>query len=288
MRLRRKFLTLSLLAFLCILWNVPFAVKAQAPIQVTATADINLRSGPQSNAKVISVIPTGTTPTATGRNKATSWLQVTFNSSTGWVSVRFVTTSGDLKTLPIVDNVAAPPPATGGSGGSPGGAVTGTVGSNGLSIREQPSASSKKLGQLSSGAVVTLTGRRGSSNGLWVRFSYQGQDAWLAGWLLKISGDVNSLPDVAPAPAPAPTQPPTNPPAKGQATLVFVNQLATTLHIKAQGPTPIDVNMGPNATLTFSVTPGNYHLEASAQEREGVGHDVTLAAGQTFTWYLHG
>jgi hypothetical protein len=46
--------------------------------------------------------------------------------------------------------------------------------------------------------------------------------------------------------------------------------------------------MGPNSTLTFVVTPGTYVLIASAPDRIQVSRTVTLAAGDQFTWILHG
>ena len=92
---------------------------------------------------------------------------------------------------------------------------------------------------------------------------------------------------VPPVAGSQPTQPP---PAgsSGNAKLIFVNQLSTTLHITASGPTSIDVNIAPNGAMTFNVSPGTYVLTASAQERIQVSHTVTLQPGGQFTWVLHG
>lgn len=285
MKLNRRIFVFLAIALLCIVWNAPLTLKAQAAIQVKTTADINLRSEPRANAQILVVIPAGTTLSAIGRNQQITWIQVTFTDKTGWVAATFLSTSGSLRSLPLTEGQAAPAPTSGG-GTAPAGAVTGTVGSSGLSIRQLPSATSKKLGLLPAGTVIVLTGRQGTGNRLWVRISFQGQDAWLAGWLLKISGDVTSLPAIEPpsaAPTPAPQDGQT-----GQATLIFDNQLAITLHIVVQGPTPIDVNMGPYSTLSFVVTPGNYVLNASAEGRIGVNYTVTLLPGGQFTWHLVG
>jgi uncharacterized protein YraI len=288
MKPKRRLLALFVMMFLCVVWNVPRTLRAQAVVQVTTTADVNLRAEPRANAEILTVIPAGTALPAIGRNQQTTWIQVTFTDKTGWVSASFLAASGNLRTLPVTVGQTAPTPTAGGGAAQTEG-VTGTVRSNGLSVRQLPSVTSNKLGLLPAGTVVVLTGRQGSGNRLWVRFSFQGQDAWLAGWLLKITGDVNSLPAIEPqgaaptTPAPQGGQPGTN-----QATLVFVNQLATTLHIVVQGPTPIDVNIGPNSTLLFTVTPGKYVLSASAEGRIGVNRPVTLNAGDQFTWTLHG
>jgi uncharacterized protein YraI len=277
---------------LCIAWNVPRTLRAQAATQVTATADVNLRAEPRANAQILTVIPAGTALPAIGRNQQTTWIQVTFADKTGWVSASFLAASGNLRALPVTVGQTAPPPTASG-GAAPTEGVTGTVRSSGLSVRQLPSATSNKLGLLPAGTVVVLTGRQGSGNRLWVRFSFQGQDAWLAGWLLKISGDVNSLPAIeaqgaAPAATPTTPVPRGGQPQTNQATLVFVNQLATTLHIVVQGPTPIDVNIGPNSTLSLTITPGNYVLNASAEGRTGVSRPLILNAGDQFTWTLHG
>lgn len=292
MKPRRRLQALFVMVLLCIVWNMSLTLRAQATVQVTTTADVNLRAEPRANTQILTVIPAGTALPAIGRNQPTTWIQVTFADQTGWIVASFLTASGNLRTLPVTVGQTAPTSTAAGSA-APTEGVTGTVRFNGLSVRQLPSATSNKLGMLSAGTVVVLTGRQGSGNSLWVRFSFQGQDAWLAGWLLKIAGDVNSLPAIETQGA-APAATPTTPATQGgqsrtnQATLVFANQLATTLHIVVQGPTPIDVNIGPNSTLSFTVTPGNYVLNASAEGRIGVNRPVTLNAGDQFTWTLHG
>ncbi len=96
-------------------------------------------------------------------------------------------------------------------------------------------------------------------------------------------------------PGPTPVPPvagdqPTQPPAgqSDKATLVIVNQLSITLHVVVSGPTPLDVNIGPNAGMTFTVLPGTYVATASAQEYNSLSHQFTLAPGGKFTFVIHG
>jgi hypothetical protein len=74
------------------------------PIPVTTTVNLNLRSGPTTRANVLGSLPTGTTVIADRRSEAGDWLRVVFEDQIGWVSTEFVAASGDILTLPTLED----------------------------------------------------------------------------------------------------------------------------------------------------------------------------------------
>ncbi|MBZ0301397.1 MAG: SH3 domain-containing protein [Anaerolineae bacterium] len=66
-------------------------------VEVTASASVNVRSGPGTNFSVAGNLPAGEASVAFGRNADGTWLQI----QTGWVFTELVTTSGDVEKLPL-------------------------------------------------------------------------------------------------------------------------------------------------------------------------------------------
>jgi hypothetical protein len=73
------------------------------PVEVTATTNANLRSGPGTNFNVVGSTTSGAVLLAIGRNEAGDWLQVELEDGTlAWIFTDLVMTEGDLSTLPVV------------------------------------------------------------------------------------------------------------------------------------------------------------------------------------------
>lgn len=66
-------------------------------VEITASASVNVRSGPGTNFGVAGNLPAGESIVAFGRNADGTWLQI----STGWVFTELVTTTGEIEGLPV-------------------------------------------------------------------------------------------------------------------------------------------------------------------------------------------
>ncbi|MFZ2879886.1 MAG: SH3 domain-containing protein, partial [Phototrophicaceae bacterium] len=66
-------------------------------LEIRADSNVNIRSGPSTNAGVVDSLASGSTVIAFGRNQDGSWVQI----ANGWVFASLVTTDGDIMQLPI-------------------------------------------------------------------------------------------------------------------------------------------------------------------------------------------
>jgi uncharacterized protein YraI len=157
---------------------------------VTTRDTLNLRTGPGTNFDVLTKVPHSTNVIAKARSVDGSWLRVTYNDLTGWLAVQFLNVAGDVTALPVGDSASISTPVGEDE------TVT-AMNTAAINVRAEPSSSALSLGTLRSDSTILLTGRAGGVNNLWVRFTFEGQDAWVAAWLLEISGDVNALPELS-------------------------------------------------------------------------------------------
>lgn len=146
-------------------------VSAPSPARaasVTATASVNLRSGPGTSYGVITVIPNGAAVETTGAVQA-GFSPVTYNGRSGFVSADYLSSSG------------------GGGGTVSGGGPTGTryVIDGALNFRSGPSTADAVIGVLPNGAAVQLTGE--SANGF-AGVTYNGRRGWAFAQYLGSSG----------------------------------------------------------------------------------------------------
>jgi uncharacterized protein YraI len=70
---------------------------------VTATTNVNLRSGPGTNNGVLAVIRQNTVVPVIGRNASATWWQVNYNGIVGWTSANFavIQAGTDLSRIPV-------------------------------------------------------------------------------------------------------------------------------------------------------------------------------------------
>jgi N-acetylmuramoyl-L-alanine amidase len=141
-----------------------------------------------------------------GKNPAGDWLFIEINGLRGWAAGFLFRVSGDINTVPVVDQngngAATPVPTPAGAPTAqptsappnPGG-MTGVTLST-VRVRSGPGTNYASVGAVDSGLTVTLLARTGTSQ--WIYIEYQGMRGWVATWLLQITGDVSTLPVLQP------------------------------------------------------------------------------------------
>lgn len=178
-----------------------------ASVTLTTTHDVNLRAGPGVNYDRLAVIPAGTGLTATARDFHSahfgmSWFQVEYLGLTGWVSAYYVTWSGDYFALHI-DNYDPPPGAPTPTDPLPvpaAGDVTVSAARWYTNVRSGPGFSYPIIGTIREDDLMIVSARWGYGNPMWLRITFNGQEAWVAFWAVKLEGEWRTLPDLKPYP----------------------------------------------------------------------------------------
>ncbi|MDQ4045613.1 MAG: SH3 domain-containing protein, partial [Chloroflexota bacterium] len=162
----------------------PEPEPAPGPTTTAVTTDnLNLRAGPATSFRVLTLIPKGAKVVLTGETR-NGFRSVSWEGSTGWAH-------GDW----LVPEGASPPPVS----------TTTAVTKDRLNLRTGPDTTYTVLVVIPEGATVTLTGQ--SNNGF-LSVSWQGY----TGWAFEAFLDTGT--GTGPGPTPAPT--PSPPPAAGQ------------------------------------------------------------------------
>lgn len=79
------------------------------PVVTAGASNVNIRSGPNTDANIIGTLPAGQSLDITGRTEDSAWWQVSTPSGAGWIAA-FVTTATDADdSIPIVKLAALPP-----------------------------------------------------------------------------------------------------------------------------------------------------------------------------------
>ncbi len=153
------------------------AQAAENPTFTVAVPALNLRQGPGTGYAILSVLRSGETGTATGRDAAAAWLQVTMSDGRkGWLYGEYVRLQGDVAALPVVQ---APAPSTAGRAAATGGVIVFQVSSGGPIYAMNPDGSNLRYlttgmdpALSPDGRLVAFTRWLGSSTGvkgdLWV------------------------------------------------------------------------------------------------------------------------
>jgi uncharacterized protein YgiM (DUF1202 family) len=147
-------------------------IQVASADSATATAGVNIRSGPGTKYDIVGGLYQGQKITAVGKPK-NGWIKVRFNGSAAYVSAEYL----DLK----------------GKNSSPGPANIYTKGTKiattALNVRKGPSLGAKVIGYIADGQNVTLTGKQSKG---FVEMLYGGQRAWVSAQYLVSS--MNELP----------------------------------------------------------------------------------------------
>jgi len=70
---------------------------------VTASSNVNIRSGPGTNFSITTTVVPGATLEVLGRNHDASWLSIRAADSQGWIARSLISTDGEVADLPIVE-----------------------------------------------------------------------------------------------------------------------------------------------------------------------------------------
>ncbi|NDJ60421.1 MAG: SH3 domain-containing protein, partial [Chloroflexi bacterium] len=185
---------------------------------------VNVRSGPGTQFAVIDRLSSGDVVQAVGRSDVeNNWLRILFGDQAGWVAFFTVTVRGDASTLPIVENEIRPLTASAqsatvgdallagdGDGGNVAGGGASVTAYTRVNVRTGPSVRFPRIGLLDPGDTVPITGRTDDSE--WLRVTFQGQEGWVALFVVSRSGNLNTvrvvgdLPQLPPTPTIGPTQ----------------------------------------------------------------------------------
>src|SRR5262245_58252814 len=104
----------------------PSEAEKAGPFIVTSPFNVNVRTDPDIDARVLTIMPFTGEATAIGRTDVSNWVHVQYKSTTGWVAKWRVLLSADIIALPV-DNGSFTPsnpstPTTPKPTGTPGGA----------------------------------------------------------------------------------------------------------------------------------------------------------------------
>ncbi|MCI0712296.1 MAG: SH3 domain-containing protein [Chloroflexi bacterium] len=157
-------------------------------------ANVNFRTGPGLGFSRITTLAPNTPIEPLGRNQSGTWVQAIANGQQGWLYYTLVLIPNGVGSLPVVGDVAATIPVTEAPGGSIGGATTSRV-----NFRTGPSTGYSIITTLDAGVPVFFTGRNSSNT--WFQGTANGREGWLYYTLVRINGNVNSLPVTSGSPS---------------------------------------------------------------------------------------
>jgi uncharacterized protein YgiM (DUF1202 family) len=126
-----------------------------ATTQMTATVNLNIRSGPSTNTAILGGLYRGQTVTAISSSQG--WTKITFAGSTAYVAGKYLTKGNDL-----------PAPSRIGAG-------TVKITTTALNLRTGPGLSHRVIKVLKEGTRVTLTGKTARG---WAQLAYGKSTGW--------------------------------------------------------------------------------------------------------------
>lgn len=221
----------------------------------TVIEDLNLRTGPGTGYRVLTVLPAGVAIEITGA-EAEGWYPVRFNDLSGWAYAEYISFGG------AATGSAA---ATGSSGSVQG---TATVVTSLLNVRSGPGTSYNIVAQLPYGTTVQITGAPKAADGYnWVEVTARGYGhGWAAVTYLN-AGETPAAPAATPAPTSAPAATPA-PASSGGSIIEIITEAANRY---GQSPAamiaiarcesnldPNAVNRSSNASGLFQFLPGTW------------------------------
>ena len=186
-------------------------------VTINAINGVNVRRTPATeDTNIIRLLENGTVLPAVGRTADNQWIQVTLpDAVNGWIATEFLVPSGDITTLPVVDENAAitapagaPVSATGivTSGYEPDPPYTNVVPADnspaiivtvvdGVNARTSPTLDGEVEAVVPQGAVLPATGR--SADSQWVQVELPtGVTAWIFRDTVTATPAVGALPAV--------------------------------------------------------------------------------------------
>ncbi len=204
---------LGLLLIIMALFPIANLSRAQDPIQARVIPQLlNVRDVPGPNSTVIGQYPSGTVVNVQGREDQADngglWVYVApvAGDLTGWVLIDYLEFQPgvNLDAVPLTNatgkgsstptNTTTSPTDPGTTTAPTGAAAGTTIGQ--VNFRGGPGTNYPILRQLGRGTTFTPNGRTSQ----WYRAVIDGQEGWLFYQLVRVTGDVNSLPVIEVAP----------------------------------------------------------------------------------------
>jgi len=197
----------------------------QGPFIVSSPYNVNIRSGPDIDANILTVMPFTGEATALARVDSSNWLKIKYKTTTGWVAKWRVILSADVNALPVEGA------STGGGGSpslpttpgipplfpSPGPKTTPSAPPTSLpagsitiqapsraNVRSAPSITASVLDIISFTDEAVVIGQTAGHN--WLQVKHNGTTGWVARWVVITSEDTSAVSvtspsnDVTPAP----------------------------------------------------------------------------------------
>ncbi len=130
-----------------------------------ATADLNLRTGPDTSYPAITYIPKGAAAKATGTTSG-RWLEVTYNGKTGYASGSYLKATEE--------SASSAPQATGSA-----------LATANVNVRSGPGTSYAIVGYAAGGSTVQTTG---TTSGGWTQVLWSGTARWISSSYLTTPG----------------------------------------------------------------------------------------------------
>lgn len=174
-------------------------LHAQEVAEAQAYRTVNVRSGPGTQYPVIARLENGDTAKVLGRNdEESNWLFIEHEGLEGWIAYFTVHVTGDLSQLPIIEDIAPSTtlPSQSTANETRESAETPQVTAfRAVNVRSAPGVGNDRLGVLRPGESAPITGKTADAE--WLRIDFNGQEAWIAFFVVNVSGDIESLPVIA-------------------------------------------------------------------------------------------
>jgi len=227
----------------------PLPSPTTAPVEGTASTQINVRADPSTVGEVLGIISVNTKVQIVGKDPGGNWWQILYQQGKdgkGWVAAQYVTTAGRPE-VPVI------------GGANPNNAA---VIQQQLNIRSGPGTAFNSIGTLNPQDVINLTGK--DAHGAWLQIEFSDGPAG-KGWINAAfvqARDVDKLPIVTDAGQIVGTGTPANTPLPATPAVV---------------PAPIDNDsaQAPAVDITFSAT-GTRSIQYTS--------DVSAPTGDTDDW----
>lgn len=241
----------------------PDASGAEGQTAVVTGSIVNLRSGAGTSHAVVAEVTRGTCLPVVG--KSGDWVNVQLPSGqTAWVAGWLIRVEGTPTPKPppqsnSVQSTPAPSTPT---------EKTAVVSASVVKLRSGPGTSHSEVAQVSQGTRFPILG----TSGHWVKIRLQsGQEAWIAGWLIRVEG----TPVQPPSTTPNDPDPPADPPASGQPEGEEAVPAGTVAVVKANS---LDIKDSPGArSSSIAQATAGFKLPVIAQS--GSWYKVKLPTG---------
>jgi N-acetylmuramoyl-L-alanine amidase len=159
---------------------VPASTAVPSNTAVVTTGRLNVRSGPGAGYTIVAVLTQGDIVTLLGRTITSSWVKIkTAGGVEGWISTFYILANMPVSSLPSLGDA------------QPSGIIiAGTA-----NLRVSPSITAAVKTTLNQGTIVGVLAR--SSDGQWVKVSFNGLEGWVGAGVIASSVPISSLPVAA-------------------------------------------------------------------------------------------